>query len=437
MTLTPAPERSAGKRAPSIGGRARHLWPGSSLRTGRLVTAAAVLALAVAGVRVIQTLGSPPAGAICVGDAVQARAVGGLVDFDTWLRREGAQGFVGEVGWPSGPDQDAWASVGEAWYKAADAAGLPVTAWSAGRWGASYPMAIYRPSSDTAGVDSAGPQARVVERHPSRLGVARGVAVASGAFGADAVASTGKPGRYGIDYTYGSSSTYTFLAQHGVKLIRLAIVWERLQHTPFAPLDATEVRRLRQVLQWAAQLHLKVVLDLHGYGDMTVAQGGKPQHLLLGSPALPVTAFADLWRRLARATVGQSSLAGYDLLNEPVHLAMDGSDGARLWEHASQAAVDSVRGAGGRGTVLVSSYGSTSPVGWPHLHDKAWIHDPLSDVAYEAHAYFDADGSGHYAHSYAAESAAAQGATARDAVSAGTCVTVPGVPAPSLRRWTS
>jgi hypothetical protein len=37
------------------------------------------------------------------------------------------------------------------------------------------------------------------------------------------------------------------------------------------------------------------------------------------------------------------------------------------------------------------------------MHPRAWISDPLHDVAYESHAYFDTDGSGHYYDSYAEE----------------------------------
>jgi aryl-phospho-beta-D-glucosidase BglC (GH1 family) len=221
-------------------------------------------------------------------------------------------------------------------------------------------------------------------------------------------------------------------------VVRLAVGWERIQPVPFGALDPTQVRYLQQVLRWADQLGLVVVLDLHGFGDRPVPHGTRVRTARLGSRALPVAAFADVWRRLGVLVADRHVVVGYGLLNEPVRLAATGSAGARLWERASQAAVDAVRGAGARGTVLISAYGSTSPVGWPHLHRNPWIHDPAGDLAYEAHAYFDADGSGHYARPYSAELAAASASTSAAPMprpTSGACVRLAPIPDPTLRRW--
>ena len=106
----------------------------------------------------------------CTTDIVQARAVAGLANFSAWLRRNNATGFIGEIGWPADRDAQQWTGVAEAWYSAADAIGLPVTAWAAGTWPANYPMAVYRPVAHGMDVDVAGPQAKVVERHASAAG---------------------------------------------------------------------------------------------------------------------------------------------------------------------------------------------------------------------------------------------------------------------------
>jgi Cellulase (glycosyl hydrolase family 5) len=429
--------------------RGRHRPPPRPARPRRGITAgfavALVIALGVAGVRAGQALATPPPGVACPADAVQARAVAGLEQFTRWLRRGGVQGFVGEVGWPAGPDAAEWAAVAETWYRAADAAHLPVTAWAAGRWDAGYPMAVYRASGDGVPLNAAGPQADVVERHGTLPGVPRGVALATGAFGLEGVASSrARSDRYGFDYTYDTTTSYAYLASRGVRVVRLAIAWERVQPVPFGPLDPTQVRYLQQVLRWAEQLGLQVVLDLHGYGDRPVPAHAGVRTARLGSRALPVAAFADVWRRLASLVAGRGVVVGYGLLNEPVRLAASGRAGARLWERASQAAVNAVRVAGARGTLLVSAYGSTSPIGWPHLHGRPWIRDPGGNVAYEAHAYFDADGSGHYALPYAAELSAASFASSRQpsaavlasSLSPGTCIRLAPVSDPILRRWT-
>jgi hypothetical protein len=383
-----------------------------------LVCAALALALAVEPL----VAPGPPAArsTVCTQDALQAKAVGGLANFAGWLSRNRTTGFVGEVGWPSTRDSPQWNALADTWFTAADRIGLPVTAWAAGPWPADYPMAVYR-SGDVAADGSANgadggavpgpvvePQAAVVERHPTTARYLRGVVLAGGSFAAgdtDAGFGSGNPGRYGEDYGYEAGSTYRELAARGIRLVRLTAVWERLQPVPFGPLSATELARVRTALGRAAQAHLAVVLDLHGYGDF--AEGGGPDgpvhHLTLGSRALPTSALADFWRRMAPAVADEPAVVAYGILNEPSRLAADGRAGARIWERAAQQSVDAIRATGSRTAVTVSGYLPMGPPAWGQMHPRAWVRDPLHRVAYETHAYFDSDGSGHYYRSYAEE----------------------------------
>jgi endoglucanase len=76
-------------------------------------------------------------------------------NFTGWLDTHGQRGFIGEIGWPSTADQDAWNAVGEACYAAFDAAGLGVTYWSAGEFssgngpGGRYELDLYDRTSMT------------------------------------------------------------------------------------------------------------------------------------------------------------------------------------------------------------------------------------------------------------------------------------------------
>jgi hypothetical protein len=348
-----------------------------------------------------------PARALCVADIVQARAVAGLANFSAWLRRNHATGFIGEIGWPADRDAQQWSGVAEAWYEAADAVGLPVTAWAAGTWPANYPMAVYRPVAQGQQVDVAGPQAKVVERHGTTPGYLRGVNLAAGSFAAsdsNGGFGTGNPGRYGQDYTYETPESYTFLAGRGIRLVRLAVNWERLQPRPFEPLDPIELARVRDALDHARAAGLDVVLDLHNYGDYAAGGGeqGQLRMLRLGDAALPTTALADFWRRMSVAA-DNPAVIGLGLLNEPTRLAADGRAGALIWERAAQQTVDAIRSTGDRRAVLVSGYVPMGPPSWGQMHPTAWIDDPAHRIAYESHAYFDHDGSGHYWMSYADE----------------------------------
>ena len=364
-------------------------------RRRRLVAAVMAATVVCAGLLALPRLLRAERTTVCGTDALQATAVAGLAGFARWLESNHAAGFVGEVGWPSDTDGQAWNALAETWYDAADAIGLPVTAWAAGRWPAGYRLAIYRPTGGSA-LNTTGPQASVVQRHPSTRTMPRGVALASGAFG---TYSSTKPGRYGFDYSYDTGDSYAFLANRGIRLVRLAFAWERVQPVPLRPLRDEEVQRLRAALDRAAAAGLRVVLDLHNYGTFAVGDA----RLALGSAGLPTAALADLWRRLALATADRPAVAGYGLMNEPTSLAAKGRDGAQLWQRASQEAVDAIRATGSTRTISVSGYAQTAPAQWGQLHRRAWIDDPLDRITYEAHAYFDADNSGRYAASYADE----------------------------------
>jgi hypothetical protein len=345
---------------------------------------------------------------VCVSDGAQAKAVAGLANFAGWLRRNGVSGFIGEVGWPSNRDSRQWNALADTWYTAADRIGLPVTAWAAGSWPADYPMAIYRSGPDPSEVNVPGPQAAVLKRHPSTGRYLRGVNLAYGSFGAadaNVAFGAGNPGRYGFEYGYEASDTYRNLAARGVRLVRLAVSWERLQPVPFGPLAFDELTRVRAALDRADRAHLAVVLDLHNYGDFAAGGGahGQIHRLLLGSPQLPTTALADFWKRMARAVADEPAVVAFTILNEPTRLAAGGRAGALIWERAAQQSVDAIRRTGSTAAVMISGYLPMGPPAWGQMHPRAWVRDPLGRVAYESHAYFDSDGSGRYAAGYAEE----------------------------------
>ncbi|HEV7823610.1 MAG TPA: cellulase family glycosylhydrolase [Mycobacteriales bacterium] len=344
----------------------------------------------------------------CAVDPVAARELDRLADFTRWLAAGRARGYVGEVGWPSGPDSAAWNAVAGAWYRQADRDGLWVTAWTAGQWWPpAYPLAVYRTAAD--GGTTPGPQARVVEAHADAPTALRGVALAGGAFGTSEDGgreySNAAPGRYGVDYHYDDAATYSHLGSRGLDIVRIAVTWERLQPRLGGPLAAAELTRLRAAVDAAGNAGLGVVLDLHNYGAYWVHRGHGAVPLTLGSPALPATALADLWRRTAVAFRGTPAVTAYGLMNEPRALRTSERAGAAVWEAASQRAVEAIRSTGDRRMITVAGYGGSSPGGWATRHPRPWVHDPARAIRYEAHQYFDADGSGHYALPYARERA--------------------------------
>jgi endoglucanase len=153
-----------------------------------------------------------------------------------------------------------------------------------------------------------------------------------------------------------------------------------------------------------------VIVDLHNYGAYWAADPwGTGWRKPLGLTGwLRPEHFADLWRRLSEALSGKPRVVGYGLMNEPVALP----GGASTWELASQAAVVAIRGRGDTKRVMVSGYDWSGPATFARVHPAGpWIVDPAGQTFYEAHHYFDCDGSGTYKDSYDAsvQCAAAEG----------------------------
>jgi hypothetical protein len=355
-------------------------------------------------------------------DALHHRIRAELDRFTGWLSQNGVDGYIGEVGWPDDYAGDAskWNALAEAWYSDADAAGLWVTQWSTGEWwGTSYKLAVYEdrnfPDSSPNGVDSANTQAVVTEAHPTTPTYLRGVNVSGAEFGAPYSLdpthrfSNRNPGRYDNAYHYDGQATFDYLASRGIELIRLQFRWERIQPTPGGPLNGTELRRLKAAVGRATAAGLKVILDVHNFGDYYIERNGRGVRFPIGSDRLPIRDFADLWRRLSRNFKGTPGIAGYGLMNEPAGMPRVGDlSPKKVWERASQRALDAIRSNGDRRLVLVQGYEWAGAQNWPTNHPTSWIEDPKDNFRYEAHHYWDRNNSGTYKYGYAEEVADAR-----------------------------
>jgi endoglucanase len=195
-----------------------------------------------------------------------------------------------------------------------------------------------------------------------------------------------RPGMLFKDYTYPSRDTLRYFRDQGMNIIRLPLLWERIQRAPFAPLDVRELAALQQVVRWGQELKLCVLLDLHNYGGY---HGKK-----LGSPELSTEALSDVWLRLHHEFADPSAVA-FGLMNEPAAL------GSGAWMAAAQATVLALRDAGARNWLMVPS------PRWSGAHEFekpmagisaaeafSTFKDPLNHYAIELHQYADGDYSG-------------------------------------------
>jgi hypothetical protein len=190
------------------------------------------------------------------------------------------------------------------------------------------------------------------------------------------------------------AASYNFLANYGMKLIRLITGWERLQTSLGATLDAAELARLDTEITRITDAGLLVLLDLHNYAHYTPS-GGSTVYFGQG---ITTDQFANVWTQLAEHYNATPGVYGYDLMNEPYNLnpnstATDDTsrDGAMVWEQFSQAAVDAIRATGSTQTLYIEGYAYSDADLWETVHPQAWITDPLDKFVYSMHQYFDGD----------------------------------------------
>jgi hypothetical protein len=344
-------------------------------------------------------------------DALHRRVRAELKVFTDWLQANRVRGYIGEVGWPddAGGETELWNALAAAWFGDADAANLWVTVWATGEWWIDpyYRLAVYenRKGAHDSGVESANTQASVLEAHPSTESYLRGINVCGGEFGVpEPLArrsrfSNRKPGTYNTRYHYDSQATFTYLAQRGIKLVKLAFRWERLQRRLGGPLNATELERLRGAVSRAKVAGLRVLLDMHNYGEYYLFDGTRGVRRPIGSRYVKRAHFADAWRKISAAFVDDPGVVGYALQAEPAEMP----GGAGGWELASQAALNAIRANGDAKVVTVSGYNWAGVQSWLRNHPYAWINDPDNNHLYEGHHYWDRNYSGEYARSYADE----------------------------------
>ena len=193
----------------------------------------------------------------------------------------------------------------------------------------------------------------------------------------------------------------------GVNLVRLPIAWEMMQPTLNGPLSASYLDGLKTFLNNAASLGIGVVVDLHDSGryDLNWAADAAANHgieapngsdaSVLGSAAVPISAFANFWQQLATALKGNPGVAGYDIMNEPNNMPTP-----QTWPTAAQAAVNAIRTVDMNTPIVVEGDGWAAAQFWQTNNANLKITDPANNIIYSAHSYFD-NSSGTYSKTYA------------------------------------
>jgi len=178
--------------------------------------------------------------------------------------------------------------------------------------------------------------------------------------------------------------TLAYVRSKGLDYVKVPFSWETVQPVPGGALSPEAVASLRRYIGDARSVGLQVVLDVHNYARFTRRMpDGNVRTAVVGDPDLPIDHFADLWRRLAGEFKGEEGILAYLIMCEPHNMV------TKVWEQASQAAVEAIRAVGDRHWIWVPGNNYSSTHIWVMCHGRDdWIQDPLNHFAYEAHLMF-------------------------------------------------
>ncbi len=194
------------------------------------------------------------------------------------------------------------------------------------------------------------------------------------------------PGVYNKHYTYPTEANFKKYADLKMNLVRLPFRWERLQPKLNTELNAAELSRMLQTLDYAKKYNVKVILDMHNYY--------RYYDKLIATSEVPIASFADTWKRIAQKVVNHPAVYAYGLMNEPYS-----TNG--YWPQAAMAAAKAIRSVDANRWIFVAGDRYSSAYHWeaynPKLATDAWMRDPKNNLVYEAHMYIDKDFSGSFA----------------------------------------
>jgi len=211
------------------------------------------------------------------------------------------------------------------------------------------------------------------------------------------------PGVYDTNYTYPTAADLDYFIGKGFTLFRLPFSWERMQPTLNGPLNATQLGYMDTFIAAAHARNVRVVLDQQNFDRYRIQRTPPPfdpsQNIVVGSSAaVPNSAFADFWQKMATHYANETAIAGYDLTNEP-------HDTGGHWPATAQAGATAIRLVDHVHTIIVEGENFAAASTWTTYNENLNIADPDNNLVYSAHEYFDADASGSYNGSYDAEGA--------------------------------
>ena len=217
----------------------------------------------------------------------------------------------------------------------------------------------------------------------------------------------------GTNYPVHDTRLIDYLASKHVSIIRFLFSWEGMQSVlngpiPAAPAGAYRAYydNYRRIVEDATSKGIQVIVEPWQTNPDGGAGGARWRGPLVGSAAVPVSAFADFWGRIAALFAGNPRVS-FGLVNEPNNMS------TMQWWTAAQAAVTAIRQAGATQQILVPGNDYSAASQWTNdwydtdavrrSNAYGWLNaggpgkplaDPLNNTIVEVHTYLDPDEGG-------------------------------------------
>lgn len=194
------------------------------------------------------------------------------------------------------------------------------------------------------------------------------------------------PGVKGQDYSYPGTVQYSSAQAHGLKIVRVPFLWERVQPVISGDLDAANIKEIDSAIAQSKTYGLKIILDMHN----SAMRGGVS---LAGNTTL-INGYYDFWTKMAKRYAGNDTVI-FGLMNEPIKIE------AAPWVVITQATINQVRQAGFSGPVMASGVSYSGVHSWlakingtSNADALATLTDPSNNLMIDMHQYFDSNFSG-------------------------------------------
>ena len=220
------------------------------------------------------------------------------------------------------------------------------------------------------------------------------------------------PGVIGTHYGYPTKADLQYFKNKGLCLIRFPFRWERLQYQMNGPLTSIDLNHMKNVVGWAEELDMPIILDMHNFCRYSV-DGGTTATIVGATSECTADHLGDVWLKLAQEFKDYDNIWGYDIMNEPY-----GMPTRTLWFEIAQKVIYKIRSVDTETPIIISGDAYSSASRWVEFSDNLRnLTDPSNKLIYQAHVYFDATSGGTYGKyvddvfvpsTYAAEGANAQ-----------------------------